>query len=155
MTTDSLSGASLLHCLYCSGPSFWSPEDLGLCRRGEAASGRPLLLPVLLPSPGLGSECPPSLTLWPLLRSVLSRCGAGTAVLEPRDLVTPCGRGPPPCPVGVPEAASPRLLGLWHVALGRQGQGHGWAAWGLTWRFPGSGLPRHPLIPEASCPQIL
>lgn len=42
-----------------------------MCRRGEAASGCLLLLPLPSPSPGLGSERPPSLTLWPSLRSVL------------------------------------------------------------------------------------
>ena len=68
--------------------------------------------------PAQGSERPPSLTLWPSLRSGFSRCGAGA-----QGLVTPQGQGPPPHPVGAPEATPPSPPGSLALSTGQAGSG--------------------------------
>lgn len=134
------------------GTRLLEPEGPGFMQMGRGCLWVPAPAALAVAQPRVQSAL--RLTPWPSLRSALSRCGADGCARSP-GLVTPRGQGHRPVLLVPPWLLLPPLLGLWHSALGRQGQGHGQATWGLTWRLPGSGPPRHPFIPEVSCPQIL
>ena len=158
VATDRLPGALLPPCSSLFRTWFLEPKRLGFVqtRRGRLPGTVPA--PLAIP-PAKNAGHPLSPSLWASLRSVLSRCGTGWAVCcvqRPchKDGVTRMEATPLSCrrPRGhlAGPCIFPPLLGLQHSTLVRQGQGQGWAAWGLPRHLPGSGRHGPPRLAQAS-----
>ena len=124
MTTDSLPGASLLHCLYWLRTQFLEPGGPGFVQTGRGRLWTPAPVPRAVTQPRAGFRVPSiSHSLAIAERSVLSMCGAGTAVPGAQGPCHTMWTGASPLSCRHPRGRSSSPPGSLALSTGQAGSG--------------------------------